>query len=71
MKAEVGKKYRHYKGNEYIVLALARSSEDIEQELVVYQDLNDSSKVWARPRAMFEEEIEIEGKAMPRFALIG
>jgi len=71
MKAEIGAKYRHYKGNEYIVLSIARSSENSEEELVVYQDLSDSAKVWARPRAMFEEEVEVEGKIMPRFARIG
>ena len=42
MKAEIGKKYRHYKGNEYVVLNIARSSENIEDELVVYQDLSDA-----------------------------
>ena len=71
MKAEIGKKYRHYKGNEYVVLAVAKSSENIEEELVVYQDLSDASKIWARPKDMFEEEIDIEGKVQPRFALIG
>jgi hypothetical protein len=68
MKAEIGKKYRHYKGNEYQVVAIARSSENIEEELVVYQDLSDLAKVWARPRAMFEEEVEVGGKRVPRFA---
>jgi hypothetical protein len=71
MKTEVGKKYRHYKGNEYVVLAIARSSEDIEEELVIYQDLSDTSKIWARPKEMFEEEIEVEGKRVPRFSMMG
>jgi len=70
MKAEIGKKYRHYKGNEYVVLTIARSSEDIEDEFVVYQDLLDSAKVWARPRAMFEEEVEIDGSRVQRFTLL-
>ena len=63
---KVGGKYRHYKGNEYIVIAFAKHSET-EEDLVVYQDLKYPEKVWARPRAMFEEEVEIEGKKMPRF----
>jgi hypothetical protein len=71
MKATVGKKYRHYKGNEYVVLNIARSSENIEEEFVIYQDASDASKVWARPKAMFEEEVEIEGRLVPRFALVG
>lgn len=67
MKAEVGAKYRHYKGNEYVVLAIAKSSENIDEELVIYQDLSDRAKIWARPRNVFEEEVEIDGKRMPRF----
>ncbi len=70
MNAEIGKKYRHYKGNEYTIIAIARSSENIEEEFVIYQDLSDPSKVWARPRDMFEEEVEIEGKKMLRFTPI-
>lgn len=71
MKAEIGKNYRHYKGNEYIVLNIARSSENIDEELVIYQDVSDASKVWARPRPMFEEEVEIDGKKVSRFTKIG
>lgn len=69
MKAETGRKYRHYKGNEYEVLYIAMHTET-EEEMVVYRDLSDASKVWVRPRAMFEEEIEVEGKKVPRFASI-
>lgn len=71
MKAEIGKKYRHYKGNEYVVLNIARSSENIDEELVIYQDASDTSKVWARPRPMFEEEVEAGGARVPRFTKIG
>ena len=71
MEAKVGGKYRHYKGNQYQILAIARSSENVGEELVVYQDLSDASKIWARPRAMFEEEVEVEGRRMPRFTYLG
>jgi hypothetical protein len=70
MKAEIGKKYRHYKGNEYEVIYIAKHTET-EEELVIYRALQDPEKVWARPRAMFEEEIEVGGKVMPRFSRIG
>lgn len=70
MKAEIAEKYRHYKGNEYLVIHIARNSENIDDEFVIYQDMSDSSKVWARPRPMFEEDIEIDGKVMPRFTKI-
>ena len=44
-------RYRHFKGNEYEVIAVARHSETME-ELVVYKSLKDG-EVWARPKAMF------------------
>lgn len=70
MKAIVGKKYRHYKGNKYEVLYIAKHTET-EEEMVVYRALLDTEKIWVRPHAMFEEEVEIEGKMIPRFTLIG
>ena len=63
-------RYRHYKGREYIVLGVARHSET-EEELVVYhQDYGDHS-LWVRPRAMFEEQVEVDGRPVPRFAFVG
>ena len=49
--AVIGARYRHYKGGEYEVIALARHSENNE-ELVVYKSLKDGA-VWARPKAIF------------------
>ncbi|MES2006512.1 MAG: DUF1653 domain-containing protein [Patescibacteria group bacterium] len=66
---KIGGKYRHYKGNEYQIIAFAKHSET-EEPLVIYQDLSDNEKIWARPRAMFEEEVEVEGKKMLRFTPI-
>jgi hypothetical protein len=66
---KVGGKYRHYKGNEYQIIAFAKHSETLE-DTVVYQDLSDGEKVWVRPRKMFEEEVEVGGTMVPRFASI-
>ena len=68
-------KYRHYKGKEYEVMFVGRHSETLE-ELVVYRALYDSEEfgnnaVWARPLSMFNETIAFNGKATPRFKLIG
>ena len=62
-------RYRHYKGNEYRVLGLARHSETLEP-LVVYQALYGERGLWVRPAAMFTETIEIAGQPMPRFARV-
>lgn len=63
-------RYRHYKGNEYLVLGVARHSET-EEELVVYrQDYGDLG-LWVRPLAMFLEQVEADGRQLPRFQYMG
>lgn len=60
--------YRHYKGNLYQVLHLARHSET-QEWLVVYRALYGEFGVWVRPLTMFTETVSINGKTMARFAL--
>ncbi len=62
--------YRHYKGNEYRVLGLARHSETLEP-LVVYQALYGEHGLWVRPAAMFIETVETGRGREPRFAYVG
>ena len=59
-------KYRHFKGGEYKVIGIAKHSETGE-EMVVYQALYDNNSLWVRPKKMFEEVIEREGKKIRRF----
>ena len=59
--------YRHYKGQIYQVMHLARHSETREW-LVVYQALYGDYGWWVRPADMFVQEVEINGKRVPRFA---
>lgn len=61
-----GKKYRHFKGKEYLVLHLAKHSETLE-ELVVYQPLYGERGIWVRPLNMFEEKVDLNGKIINRF----
>ena len=61
--------YRHYKGNDYRVISLARHSETREA-LVVYQALYGERGIWVRPASMFTETVEIGGKRVPRFARV-
>jgi hypothetical protein len=63
-------RYRHYKGREYTVLGVARHSETLE-ELVVYRQEYGERGLWVRPLAMFVEEIEVDGRRVPRFAFVG
>jgi hypothetical protein len=63
---KTGQKYRHFKGNEYLVLHLAKHSETLE-ELVVYQALYGEMGIWVRPLEMFLEQVEAEGQLINRF----
>ena len=64
-----GAKYRHFKGNSYLVLNVARHSETLE-EYVVYQALYGEMGIWVRPLKMFEEKVMIGGEMVDRFAII-
>ncbi len=65
----IGGTYKHFKGNEYKVLAVAKHSETLE-EMVIYQDLYGSCDIWVRPKNMFLEDIERDGKIFKRFEFI-
>lgn len=55
----VGKRYRHFKGNIYIVVEVAIHSETAEP-MVIYKSGNDQSLVWTRPLDMFLSEVDRE-----------
>lgn len=64
-------RYRHYKGNEYRVIGIARHSETLEP-LVVYQPLYGERGLWVRPAGMFTETIvhPATGTRQPRFEFV-
>ena len=63
-------RYRHFKGNEYEVVGIAKDSETME-EVVVYRALYGERGLWVRSARMFAETIERDGRVMPRFQFIG
>ena len=83
MNSIVGKVFRHYRGNLYQVVAVARHTEltdalnvsSMERgvaDLVVYKQLYQADPypegyVWARPYAMFFDSLEIKGQVTKRF----
>ena len=63
-------KYRHFKGNMYEVIGVAKHSETLE-EMVVYRALYGDGSLWVRPASMWKEVVERDGKVFKRFEYIG
>ena len=63
-------KYRHFKGGEYRLIAVATHSETMEP-MVVYQALYAEQGLWVRPAAMWNEQVDREDYHGPRFQYIG
>ena len=61
--------YRHFKGNEYELLYVARHSETLEP-MVVYRALSGERGIWVRPAAMWNERVERDAYAGPRFSFV-
>lgn len=61
--------FRHHKNKPYKFIGIAKHSESLE-DVVIYECLypNETAKLWVRPKNMFFETIEKEGKSIPRFA---
>lgn len=63
-------KYRHFKGDEYIVMDVGIHTETGEK-MVIYYNCKDPSKIWIRPLEMFIEQIDRYEYKGPRFIWIG
>lgn len=68
-------RYRHFRNKKiYELISFAIHSETLE-EMVIYKALYESedyglNQIWVRPKAMFFEEVEHEGKLVHRFSLV-
>lgn len=64
-------KYRHYKGGEYELLYNGLD-ENTETPVVIYKALYDNpkSEIWVRTEEDFTQEVEVNGKLVPRFTKI-
>ncbi len=65
--------YEHYKGNKYEVVGEAVHTETRER-MVIYKALYKGDfpegQLWARPLAMFQEDVTAAGKTVPRFRFL-
>ena len=60
--------YKHFKGNLYEVLFIAKNSET-EEDMIVYQNV-EKGDIWIRPKSMWNEEVLVDGKRVLRFCLV-
>lgn len=60
--------YKHYKGNIYEVIGIAKHSETLEK-MVVYKATYqaEDENLWVRPVSMFTETVLVDGVEMLRF----
>ena len=68
MEVKLGR-YRHFKGNDYEVIGIAKDSETLEEK-VVYKALYGDGGLWVRPVEMWNETVERDGKTFKRFEFI-
>lgn len=63
--------YKHYKGNIYEVIGVAKHSETLE-DMVVYKATyqKEGENLWIRPLKMFLETVVIDGVEKKRFEKI-
>ena len=62
-------KYRHFKGNEYELIAVATHSETMEP-MVIYRALYGECGLWVRPAAMWTEQVCRDDYCGPRFVKV-
>ena len=66
--------YRHYKGGLYQAIGIGRNTET-EELMVAYISLTGAHlpgpRLNFRPAAMWFEQVEVDGKKVPRFEYIG
>lgn len=55
----IGKRYRHFKGNIYIVTDIGVHSEE-EKVMVIYKNFKEPSLTWVRPLEMFLSKVDKE-----------
>ena len=71
----IGQRYKHYKGGEYQIISVSRFEPKPSKILVTYfplyfADENGQIRDWTRTLENFLEEVEVDGKKVPRFKML-
>ena len=56
---KIGRVYKHFKGDYYVVENIAKDSEN-QEGMVIYRRLYEDGGLWVRPKAMFLSEVDHE-----------
>lgn len=70
MRPEADKIYRHFKGNYYLVLEIARNTETDEEYVIYRKFADDEATVWARPISGWMNPVVTDSGEQPRFVEI-
>jgi hypothetical protein len=62
-------RYKHFKGDIYIVIGVAIHTEG-DYKMVVYHPEGNPEKLFVRPLGMFKEKVLVKGVETPRFEKI-
>lgn len=62
--------YRHFRNGKLYRLVAYATIEATGEEAVVYEAMYGEHRLWIRSKANFFEEVEYEGRMVPRFRLI-
>ena len=62
--------YRHFRNKRIYRFVAFATIEATEEEAVVYQAMYGDKRLWIRTKENFFEEVEHEGKRVPRFQKI-
>ena len=54
---KINRVYKHFKGDYYLVVDVAKNSET-EEDFVIYRRLYDDGSLWIRPKDMFLSEVD-------------
>ena len=63
---QIGKLYKHYKGNIYKIINIGQHSETLEK-MIIYQS-EETGEVWIRPYKMWNEIVDTKNTL--RFTII-
>ncbi len=54
---KINRVYKHFKGDYYLVVDVAKNSET-KEDFVIYRRLYDDGSLWIRPKDMFLSEVD-------------